>query len=54
MADAEVDRAKNALKAEIVTQVREAVVNKIKHDLKPADHAAMIQKKVGNLGELTV
>ena len=54
MADAEVDRAKNILKAEIVAQVREAVVNKIKHDFKPADHAAMIQKKVGNLGELTV
>lgn len=54
MADAEVDRAKNALKVEIVNQVREAVVDKIKHEIKPADHAALIQKKVGNLGELTV
>ena len=54
MADAEVDRAKHALKSEIVTQVREAVINKIKHDLKPADHAAMIQKKLGNLGEINV
>jgi len=54
MADAEVERAKNALKAEIVESVREAVVSKIKHDLKPADHAAMIQTKVGNLAELRV
>lgn len=54
LADAEVERARHALKTEIVETVREAVVNKIKHDLKPADHTAMIQNKVGSLGELRV
>lgn len=54
MADAEVERARHQLKVEIVETVRDAVVNKIKQDLKPADHAAMIKKQVGNLGELRI
>ena len=54
MADAEVERARHELRADIVAQVREAVVSKIKHELKPADHAAMIQKQVSTLGELRV
>ena len=54
MADAEVERARHELRTDIVAQVRDAVVSKIKHELKPADHAAMIQKQVSSLGELRI
>lgn len=52
MADAEVERARTSLKTEIISSVRVAVESKIRSDLKPADHVALIKQNVGSLGEL--
>lgn len=54
MADAEVERARGVLTAEIVSSVRTAVESKIRSDLKPADHLSLINQNVGSLGELSV
>lgn len=54
MADAEVEKAKLRLKTEILETVHEAVVNKIKSELKPEDHVHMIEAKMDNLQSLRV
>jgi F-type H+-transporting ATPase subunit b len=52
MADAEVERARAALKSEIIASVRDAVESKIRSDLKPADHVALIKQNLGSLDEM--
>lgn len=54
MADAEVEKARLSLKTEILETVHDAVVNKIKSELRPQDHVNMIEAKMDNLQSLRV
>jgi len=49
VAEAEVGRARAALRQEIVDSVRAAVASKIKTDVKPDTHLTLVRKQIGEL-----